>query len=500
MNRKVRKLLALALALIVSLGSVGITAADGVSTPSDLPPMPTEAPAASAEPTTVPEATEAPIVEAEPTAVPEATEAPTEEAEPTAVPEATEAPTEEAEPTAVPEASEAPIVEAEPTATPEPTEAPAEPETVDVLATIVWEDNSDAKGIRPDSVTAYAIGSEESRYTEIAKDRPLPGESGNVRHDVWTQEFRGLPKMSGDAVIEYRVSVRVPEGYRLQIDGMTIHLFLNETEAPVEETKAPEVTEAPVEETEAPEVTETPEVTEAPVEETEASEVTETPEVTEVPVEETEVPEVTETPVPQETEMPAAEATEAPAVTEAPAEPTKVASEEKPEPIEKPIEKPAVITYERDEHGNLVLDENGMPVPNVPEGMDIPVEYKRDETGALVLDESGNPIPTQTVPAGSQKQQTLEDLLDPNRRIDVYAKWEGDTLRFGDEMTLTAVLHGYDNATYTLQWQVSADANTWTNIDGETEAGMTVLVTEENYLNYWRVAVIITDATAADVE
>ena len=78
MNRKVRKLLALALALIVSLGSVGITAADGVSTPSDLPPMPTEAPAASAEPTTVPEATEAPIVEAEPTAAPEASEAPTE--------------------------------------------------------------------------------------------------------------------------------------------------------------------------------------------------------------------------------------------------------------------------------------------------------------------------------------------------------------------------------------------------------------------------------------
>lgn len=67
-------------------------------------------------------------------------------------------------------------------------------------------------------------------------------------------------------------------------------------------------------------------------------------------------------------------------------------------------------------------------------------------------------------------------------------------------MTLTAVLHGYDNATYTLQWQVSTDANTWTDIDGETEAATTVLVTEENYLNYWRVAVIITDATAVDAE
>lgn len=402
MNRKVRKLLALALALIVSLGSVGITAADGVSTPSDLPPMPTEAPAASAEPTTVPEATEAPIVEAEPTAAPEASEAPTEEAEPTAVPEASEAPTEEAEPTAVPEATEAPIVEAEPTATPEPTEAPAEPETVDVLATIVWEDNSDAKGIRPDSVTAYAIGSDESRYSERAKDRPLPGESGNVRHNVWTQEFRSLPKMAGDTVIEYRVSVRVPEGYRIQIDGMTIHLFLNETELPVEETEVPEATEAPVEETETPEPTEVPveeteapEVTEAPVEATEA------PEVTEAPVEVTEAPEATETPSPQETETPAEE-TEAPAVTEAPAEPTEVAFDEKPESTENPT----VITYERDEHGNLVLDEDGMPVPNVPEGMDIPVAYQRDETGALVLDEIGNPIPTQTVPAGSQKQQT----------------------------------------------------------------------------------------------
>lgn len=29
---------------------------------------------------------------------------------------------------------------------------------------------------------------------------------------------------------------------------------------------------------------------------------------------------------------------------------------------------------------------------------------------------------------------------------------------------------------------------------------MTVQVTEENYLNYWRVEVIITDATAVDAE
>lgn len=257
MNQKVRKLLALALAAIVTLGTVEMAAAEGVTTPSDLPPVPSAAPTVSEESAVTAEPTAMPEQSAEPTAVPDGTEAPTEalivEAEPTATPEATVEPT--PEPTAAPEATEEPIVEAEPTATPEAAEAPAAPETVDVVATIVWEDNGNAKGIRPDIVPVIVTGSDGSEYHDGAKDRPLPGETGHVRHDVWTQEFRGLPRMAGDAVIEYRVSVTIPQGYRLQLDGMTIHLYVNETEAteaPAEPVITPEPTEVGTAEPEIP--------------------------------------------------------------------------------------------------------------------------------------------------------------------------------------------------------------------------------------------------------
>ena len=67
-------------------------------------------------------------------------------------------------------------------------------------------------------------------------------------------------------------------------------------------------------------------------------------------------------------------------------------------------------------------------------------------------------------------------------------------------MTLTAVLHGYENVTYHLQWQVSTDGTAWTDMAGETGTTTTVLVTEENYLNYWRVLVTANDANTTDAE
>ena len=57
-----------------------------------------------------------------------------------------------------------------------------------------------------------------------------------------------------------------------------------------------------------------------------------------------------------------------------------------------------VYAYEKDQEGNLILDENGNPIVTVIEGDEIPVTYLRNEDGELILDEKGDPIPTQTVP------------------------------------------------------------------------------------------------------
>jgi len=271
MNKNMKKLLALALAALITLGSLGMAAADGVGTPSDLPPVTSEAPAVSEEPIAVPEPAEAPIVTEEPTAALEATEAPIETEEPTAAPEATEAPVVIEEPTAAPEALEAPVVA----------------ETVDVTATIVWKDNSNAQGTRPATVNVTVAGSDGSQYYAEVKDRPLDGEDEEsfVLHDTWKQTFYSLPKMSGETEIEYSVWVKVPQGYQIDVKGSASYLILKETEAnetPAEATEAPEAPEA----TEAPaETTETPEVTEVPVDNHETIvEAFDIPEVTKAPV------------------------------------------------------------------------------------------------------------------------------------------------------------------------------------------------------------------------
>ncbi len=179
---------------------------------------------------------------------------------------------------------------------------------------------------------------------------------------------------------------------------------------------------------------------------------------------------------PAPTATPAPEVTETPAVTEAPVETTA-----------------AAVTWQKDENGNLVLDESGNPVATVPDGQETPVAYARDENGNLVLDENGNPIVTETVPAGSDKISTLEDELDPNRTIDIYVSWNGQEPAFGSTATLSAVLNGYGNAQCTIQWQTSKDDASWQNVPGGTGARLNVVVTEENHMDYWRVVVTVAD-------
>ena len=147
-------------------------------------------------------------------------------------------------------------------------------------------------------------------------------------------------------------------------------------------------------------------------------------------------------------------------------------------------------TFMRDESGELLFDENGLPIAIVPEGMDIPVSYLMDENGNLILDENGDPIVKETLPAGTDKLTSVYDLLDPNRRIDIYVTWNGEKA-FGTSITMTAVLFGYDQVAYRLQWQTSPDDATWQDIDMATDKQYSVVMTQDNYLDYWRVIVIM---------
>jgi hypothetical protein len=231
------------------------------------------------------------------------------------------------------------------------------------------------------------------------------------------------------------------------------------TETPaVEETEVPETEPTDVPEVEPTETIETPvevpETEPADVPEVEPTEVIETP---------AEVPET------EPTDVPEVEPTE---VVEAPAEVPEV------EVIETPAEVPAAEATD---------------APTAAPAAEEPKEPEHVSEPTAAPTEQPEVITEADLPEEAQKIGTIEDALDPSRYIDIYAVWQDDVLSFGTQAQLIAVLHGYDAVQYTLQWQISTDNANWTDIPDATGARCDVTVTEDNYLCWWRVQVLISD-------
>jgi len=85
----------------------------------------------------------------------------------------------------------------------------------------------------------------------------------------------------------------------------------------------------------------------------------------------------------------------------------------------------------------------------------------------------------------------LEDALDPNRTIDIYYSWKNEKPALGGEVIFIAVLYGYDNLEYTIQWQQSADNLEWIDVEGAMEQSHSEIITRDNYKDFWRVLVTI---------
>lgn len=66
---------------------------------------------------------------------------------------------------------------------------------------------------------------------------------------------------------------------------------------------------------------------------------------------------------------------------------------------------------------------------------------------------------------------------------------ESDVVELGGDMVLTAVLTGFEDLNYTLQWQFSTDNENWANVDGATDSTLRVQMNEENRDYFWRVSV-----------
>lgn len=66
---------------------------------------------------------------------------------------------------------------------------------------------------------------------------------------------------------------------------------------------------------------------------------------------------------------------------------------------------------------------------------------------------------------------------------------ESDVVELGGDMVLTAILTGFEDLNYTLQWQFSTDNANWANVDGATGSTLRMQMNEENRDYFWRVSV-----------
>ena len=66
---------------------------------------------------------------------------------------------------------------------------------------------------------------------------------------------------------------------------------------------------------------------------------------------------------------------------------------------------------------------------------------------------------------------------------------ESDVVELGGDMVLTAILTGFEDLNYTLQWQFSTDNANWADVDGATGSTLRVQMNEENCDYFWRVSV-----------
>ena len=193
-----------------------------------------------------------------------------------------------------------------------------------------------------------------------------------------------------------------------------------------------------------------------------------------------------------EASAPAAEETPAAPVaqiTEAPVETPAPAAEETPAaPVAQITEAPAEAPAET-------------PAPAAEETTAAPVAEPSDKPAAEPAEapvEAPAPITEEELPANARLMAVLQDTLNAQRSVSIYAVYDGEFLSFGDQVTFVALLRGYDNLTYTLQWQWSQDNLIWEDVPGAEQATYSFQVAEDNYQNFWRVGVTITGVIVPD--
>lgn len=157
---------------------------------------------------------------------------------------------------------------------------------------------------------------------------------------------------------------------------------------------------------------------------------------------------------------------------------------------EEPVEEPTEEATE-----NVVSSENETELVDIEE-YETPLGIASEEEAQIFT--ADDILSKEDLPDTAVLLAEILDEMNEERSIEIYISYEGDEVHFGDTVTLYAVLKGYENCEFTVQWQQSKDNQNYEDIAGQHELSYTFEVTEDNYTDFWRLAVIITAVEVPD--
>ncbi len=137
-------------------------------------------------------------------------------------------------------------------------------------------------------------------------------------------------------------------------------------------------------------------------------------------------------------------------------------------------------------------------------GARVTISFKNDEEFAAWEEEEQAALEAE--PQGKEKEDIPEEAgkepeenpdepggqdSETERSIDIELTWDYEYPVVGDTAHFTSKLTGYDNLTYSLQWQMSWDEVNWMDYPGATKENLDVAITEDLKGIYWRLVVFV---------
>ena len=92
------------------------------------------------------------------------------------------------------------------------------------------------------------------------------------------------------------------------------------------------------------------------------------------------------------------------------------------------------------------------------------------------------------IPVNTEEEED-EAETDIERSIRLDVTWDTEEPEIGSTAHVEAVLTGYEDIIYSLQWQYSPDGSYWTDAVGEKQTSINVTLTEDNDNYHWRIVV-----------